>query len=154
MAAAQVCPVVGTTNTVLPPTHPKFDLDKPGQVCPVTNASTDHHRNLHLEKHPGIPSSESGDLNNAESCPALAKIVSRPEQQALDEAVCPVIGPVSSVLPPDHPSMSGKSDDEVCPVTKATLGHHKNKVIKHPNVEGAETEGKVCPVTGKVGPAH
>ena len=36
----------GTTNTVLPPSHPSFDASKPGQVCPVTNASTDHHLSL------------------------------------------------------------------------------------------------------------
>jgi hypothetical protein len=40
MAATEVCPVVGTTNTVLPPKHPDFDINKPGQVCPVTLAST------------------------------------------------------------------------------------------------------------------
>ncbi|EXJ59737.1 hypothetical protein A1O7_03884 [Cladophialophora yegresii CBS 114405] len=101
MAATQVCPVVGTTNTVLPPKHPDFDINQPGQVCPVTKATTDHHHNL--SKHPGIFDSSS-DLSNADNCPALTKIVSRPEQQAMDEAICPVVGTVSSVLPPNHPS--------------------------------------------------
>lgn len=30
-ATAQICPVVGTTTTVLPPNHPEYDASKP--VC-------------------------------------------------------------------------------------------------------------------------
>ncbi|KAI1619654.1 hypothetical protein EDD37DRAFT_202409 [Exophiala viscosa] len=141
---AEVCPVVGTTNTVLPPQHPSFDADQPGLVCPVTKATTDHHHNLH--KHPGI-FDNSSDLSNAGACPALSKIVSRPEQQKMDEAICPVVGTVSSVLPPDHPSTADAKDGDVCPVTNATLGHHKGKVHIHPSVENAP-KGAICPVVG------
>jgi len=139
-----VCPVVGTTNTFLPPKHPDFDMNQPGLVCPVTKASTDHHRNLH--KHPGIFDNTS-DLSNAEQCPALTKIVSRPEQQAMDEAICPVVGTVSSVLPPNHPSTENAKEGDVCPVTNAQLGHHKGKVHAHPNVANAP-QGATCPVVG------
>lgn len=144
---AEVCPVVGTTNTILPPRHPEFDMNKPGLVCPVTNATTDHHHNLH--RHPGVFNS-SEDLSNAESCPALSKIVSRPEQQALDEAICPVVGTVSSVLPPHHPSTADAKEGDVCPKTNATLSHHKGKVHQHPNVDHL-SKGAVCPVVGAVG---
>lgn len=144
--ANQVCPVVGTTNSVLPPKHPDFDINQPGLVCPVTNASTDHHHNL--SKHPGIFNSSSEDLSNAESCPALSKIVSRPEQQAMDEAICPVVGTVSSVLPPSHPSTANAKEGDVCPVTNATLAHHKNKVHQHPSLE-AVAKDAVCPVVGQ-----
>ncbi|EXJ85863.1 hypothetical protein A1O1_06232 [Capronia coronata CBS 617.96] len=145
--ATQVCPVVGTTNTVLPPQHPSFDMNQPGLVCPVTNASTDHHHNLH--KHPGIFNTSSSDerFSNAGSCPALSKLVSRPEQQAMDEAICPVVGTVSSVLPPNHPSTAGAKDTDVCPVTNATLSHHRNKVHKHPSLATVSKDA-VCPVVG------
>ena len=144
MAAAEVCPVVGTTNTVLPPKHPDFDLTKPGQTCPVTKATTDHHHNL--SKHPGIFDS-SQDLSNADNCPALSKIVSRPEQKAMDEAICPVVGTVSSVLPPNHPSTENAKEGDVCPVTNAKFEHHKGKVHSHPDVTTA-AKGAVCPVVG------
>jgi len=145
MAATQkeVCPVVGTTNTVLPPSHPKFDMDAPGQVCPVTNASTDHHHNL--SQHPGIPS--SADPTDADACPVLQKTISSKQNQAMDEAVCPVVGPVTTILPPDHPATSDAKDGDVCPVTKATFKHHQNKVHVHPNIQNA-SKGAVCPVVG------
>lgn len=38
MASAQVCPVVGTTTSVLPPDHPSYDVNDPEARCPVTNA--------------------------------------------------------------------------------------------------------------------
>lgn len=144
-AKAQVCPVVGTTNTILPPSHPDFDMEAPGQVCPVTNASTDHHHNL--SKHPSIGNS-SANPSDAASCPALKNITSEPQQEELDEAVCPVVGPVSTMLPPDHPSTADSKEGDVCPITKATLGHHKNKVHQHPSIENA-AKGAVCPVVGK-----
>ena len=148
MAAAAVCPVVGTSNTVLPPSHPEFDLSQPGLTCPVTNATTDHHSALHLVKHPSTQIPSGANPNDAASCPALKKIISEPEQKKLDEAVCPVVGPVSSVLPPDHPSVEGK-ESEVCPVTKASLGSHKGKVGKHPVVDVKSVEErKGCPVVG------
>ncbi|KEF62392.1 uncharacterized protein A1O9_00364 [Exophiala aquamarina CBS 119918] len=140
----EVCPIVGTTNTFLPPKHPDFDMNQPGLVCPVTKASTDHHHNLH--KHPGVFDNAS-DLSNAEQCPALTKIVSRPEQQAMDEAICPVVGTVSSVLPPNHPPTENAKEGDVCPVTNAQLGHHKGKVHAHPSVANA-AQGARCPVVG------
>ena len=33
------CPVVGTTNDVLPPNHPDVDLSKDGQTCPVVGGN-------------------------------------------------------------------------------------------------------------------
>ncbi|ETN42687.1 uncharacterized protein HMPREF1541_01845 [Cyphellophora europaea CBS 101466] len=142
--AAAVCPVVGTTNTVLPPTHPEVDLNKDGLVCPVTNATTDHHHNL--LKHPSVPGAKDPKAS-AEECPALQKMVSRDEDKERDEGVCPVVGTATSVLPPDHPSLNGKTDDKVCPVTKAKLGDHKDKIHQHPPVENASKDA-VCPVAG------
>eukprot|EP00300_Choanocystis_sp_HF-7_P036741 c52642_g1_i1.p1 GENE.c52642_g1_i1~~c52642_g1_i1.p1 ORF type:complete len:144 (+),score=7.22 c52642_g1_i1:40-471(+) len=139
-SAQQVCPVVGTKNTILPPSHPDFDADTPGLVCPVTNATTDHHHIL--QKHPGLP----GDKTlNAQACPALKEEIKTEENRKLDEGICPVVGPVSTVLPPDHPATDGKSD--VCPVTKASLKHHTDVVHKHPKLEDAP-RGAVCPVVG------
>ncbi|KAJ9623066.1 hypothetical protein H2203_005998 [Taxawa tesnikishii (nom. ined.)] len=123
--ASKVCPVVGTTNTILPPSHPDFDMNAPDLVCPVTNASTAHHHNL--SKHPGIPNASSKNLSDAESCPALKDVIHQPENEALDEGICPIVGPVSSILPPDHPSTAQSKDGDVCPITKATLGHHKGR---------------------------
>ena len=88
-------------------------------------------------------------------------------QSLKDDEVCPVIGPATTVLPPDHPSTAGAKEvsqslagyqntpeimlttlqGDVCPVTKATVGHHKNKVHEHPSVQSAQ-EGAVCPVAG------
>ena len=110
----------------------------------MTKATTDHHHNL--SKHPGIPAGDSKE--GADSCPALQKVVSRPEQQAMDEAICPVVGTVSSVLPPDHPSLASKNDSDICPVTNAKLGDHKDKIQQHPSVKDA-AKGAVCPVVGK-----
>src|SRR4051794_35979619 len=105
----QVCPVVGTTNTVLPPSHPDFDMNTPGLVCPVTKATTDHHGILH--RHPGILANTN---LSAEACPALKETIDSPKNKALDEAICPVVGPVSTVLPLNHPSIDSGAD--VCPV--------------------------------------
>ena len=143
MAAAAVCPVVGTTNTVLPPNHPDFDESEPGLVCPVTKASTDHHQNL--AKHPAVPGAKA---NKAGECPALQKIVNEPAQKAMDENVCPVVGTVTSVLPPDHPSLKDAKEDDVCPKTNAKLSHHVGKIHQHPSVEAAKS-GAVCPVVGR-----
>jgi len=140
MATAQVCPVVGTKNTILPPSHPDFDSSTPGLVCPITNATTDHHHILH--KHPGL--GKDVDLN-AQQCPVLKTEVESAEAKKMDEGICPVVGIVSTVLPPDHPPTDGKS--EVCPVTKATLKHHEDKVQAHPKLEEV-AKGAVCPVVG------
>lgn len=65
----------------------------------------------------------------------------------MDEAICPVVGTVSSVLPPNHPSTSNAKEGDVCPITNATLAHHKGKVHSHPDVSSAG-KGAVCPVVG------
>ena len=64
----------------------------------------------------------------------------------MDDALCPVVGTATTVLPPDHPDMLKAKEGDVCPVTKATVEHHKNKVVTHPSVEGVK-EGAVCPGT-------
>lgn len=106
--------------------------------------ATDHHHNLH--KHPSIPIENDAPI--ATECPALKSVVKAPKSQSMDDEVCPVIGPATTILPPDHPSITdGAKEGDVCPVTKATIGHHKNKVHEHPNVQSAE-KGAVCPVAG------
>ena len=52
----------------------------------------------------------------------------------MDDALCPVVGTATTVLPPDHPDMLKAKEGDVCPVTKATVGHHKDKVVTHPSV--------------------
>jgi hypothetical protein len=71
----------------------------------------------------------------------------------MDDAICPVVGTATTVLPPDHPSTADAKEDDICPVTKATVGHHKKKVQAHPSVQAAGEEA-VCPVTGQKGAAH
>jgi len=146
MASALVCPVVGTTNSTLPPSHPDIDLSKSGQTCPVVGAKTEHHSNLH--KHPSVsenPTTQSTGSSDAQACPVLKNVVNETKSKEMDDKVCPVVGPVTTVLPPDHPSTEGKEDGAECPVTKAKVGHHKDKVAVHPAVSAASG---VCPVTG------
>lgn len=140
---SQVCPVVGTTNNILPPSHPDVDLSRPGQTCPVVGASSDHHANLH--KHPEVRIPDGKSPSDASACPALKKVVQEPKSQEMDDQVCPVVGMATTVLPPDHPSTEGKGDDAECPVTKAKVGHHKGKLVGHPDVHDAKG---VCPVAG------
>ncbi|KAH6615981.1 hypothetical protein B0J18DRAFT_469233 [Chaetomium sp. MPI-SDFR-AT-0129] len=145
MASAQAnCPVVGTTNTTLPPSHPDIDLSQPGQTCPVVGATTDHHGSNLLHKHPAVPNAADG----AAACPALSqRLATDDKSRAMDDSLCPVVGTATTVLPPDHPSTEGKGDEAVCPVTKASVGHHKKSMHAHPDVSGV-AEGAVCPVAG------
>ena len=150
--ATTACPVVGTTNTVLPPNHPDVDLAKDGQTCPVVGATTDHHHNLH--KHPSVPAEAAAaatlpaqPTSPATACPALKHVVAEPQSQAMDDDVCPVIGPATTVLPPDHPDPAAARAGAVCPVTKAKVEHHMDKVHPHPSVVQAQ-KGAVCPVAG------
>ncbi|KAK6200621.1 hypothetical protein LQW54_009664 [Pestalotiopsis sp. IQ-011] len=125
-------PETGTTNTTLPPSHPD------------------------LHKHPKVPlpaGHPEASQADAQQCPVLAKNVKQPKSQAMDDKICPVVGTATTILPPDHPSTANASEGDVCPVTKATVGHHKDKVSEHPSVAGAEADA-VCPVTGAKGPAH
>ncbi|KAK6432293.1 hypothetical protein LTR95_011537 [Oleoguttula sp. CCFEE 5521] len=145
---AQVCPVVGTTTTVLPPNHPTYDHSDPTARCPITNATVSHHDIIH--SHPSaqnIPNSPSSakNLPDASACPALKNANSK---DSVTDATCPVVGPVSAVLPPSHPSLEGQQEGSVCPITNAKMAHHGGKVHEHPAVaKGAEV--KECPVVGK-----
>lgn len=83
---------------------------------------------LDLHKHPSVPIPDAASPTDAAECPALKKVVSRPyESEQLDEKTCPVAGSVTQVLPPDHPSMAQMAEhpEKQCPVTKATMAHHK-----------------------------
>ncbi|KAF2003990.1 hypothetical protein P154DRAFT_519584 [Amniculicola lignicola CBS 123094] len=138
------CPVVGTTNDVLPPGHPDMDNLEKGQTCPVVGAKFEHHTILH--NHPSISNQDaSGRQPSAAQCPVLHDVVDQPESKAMDDDMCPVVGPATTVLPPSHPDMTVAKEGDVCPVTKATVGHHKDKVHVHPSVEAA-AKGAVCPV--------
>lgn len=147
MASAPThCPVVGTTNSTLPPSHPDVDLSKPGQTCPVVGATTDHHGNLH--KHPRVPLPADRSPSDASACPVLTgRVVNEQKSRDMDDGICPVVGTATTVLPPDHPDTRDKDDGAVCPVTKATVGHHRDRLAGHPDVSHAK-EGAVCPVTG------
>lgn len=140
----QVCPVVGTTTTVLPPDHPAFDHNDPEARCPITNAKVEHHETIH--NHPGskaIPHDKT-EAMDATSCPALKHAN---DKGSLTESTCPVVGPVSAYLPPTHPALTEKEAGSVCPVTNATLSHHKNKVHEHPSVAN-DASAAACPVAG------
>ena len=140
------CPVVGTTNTTLPPEHPKIDLSMPGQVCPKVGAKTEHHHNLH--QHPEVPIPAGASPADASACPFVTnKLVNEPKSKEMDDAVCPVVGTATTILPPDHPSTEDKSADAECPVTKAKVGHHAGKLHGHPDVSHAPKDA-VCPVAG------
>merc|ERR1712137_1153895 len=92
------CPVIGTTNDVLPPNHPSVDLAKDGQTCPVVGATTDHHHNLHT--HPPVPTNDT----TATSCPALRTSVNEPKAQEMDDALprCRHRDDSASTRPPGH----------------------------------------------------
>ncbi len=134
---ANVCPVVGSSNTVLPLNHPSYDPSTL-QACPVTNATTEHHQNL-------VPHPNTNGDSDANACPVLHPETSSVKESAPTDAVCPVVGPVSSTLPPHHPTVT---EGEVCPVTNATLKHHLGTVSVHPNVGNAPPTA-TCPVVGK-----
>ncbi|KAK8085500.1 hypothetical protein PG997_006771 [Apiospora hydei] len=113
------------------PSHPDVDLSKPGQTCPVVGAKTEHHASLH--KHPNVELPAGSSKPDAGKCPVISnKTVNEPKSQAMDDKVCPVVG---------------SGDDAECPVTKAKIGHHKDKVTEHPSVANA-APGAVCPVVG------
>lgn len=89
----------------------------------------------------------------ATECPALKSAVKEPQSKAMDDAICPVVGTATTILPPDHPDTTKAQEGDVCPVTKASVGHHKEKVHTHPSLQAA-SDAAVCPVTGQHGPAH
>ncbi|GAB7366018.1 hypothetical protein MBLNU230_g7342t1 [Neophaeotheca triangularis] len=152
-ATAQICPVVGTTTTALPPNHPAYDPSDKEARCPITNAKVAHHDNSIIHNHPSGPVDSSQETEtsahtlSAEACPAL-KNAKQTGGKGVTDATCPVVGPVSSYLPPDHPDPRSAEAGKVCPVTNATLEHHEGKVSKHPSVEDGAPAAK-CPVAGQ-----
>lgn len=142
----QVCPVVGTYASSLPLNHPPVNLSKRGQTCPVVGATTEHHVGL-LHAHPPVDAPAGTNPGDATRCPALSKMVRETEAQKLDEAICPVAGTATTILPPGHPVPDEAKPDAMCPVTKATTKHHFGKVSVHPDVSAAPG-GAVCPVVG------
>ncbi|CCG82080.1 Predicted protein [Taphrina deformans PYCC 5710] len=156
----QVCPVVGTSVTALPPSHPTTTN---GDVCPVTKAKSSDHKGL-VHAHPDISASAT-----AKDCPVLSSTTNQTTTSAVFATTtpkgttagalvekCPITGSQVTTLPPDHPPTT---DGEVCPVTKATLTHHNGVVREHPPVAANATakdcpvlqkaeEAKVCPVVG------
>jgi len=144
--ATAVCPVVGTTNHTLPPHHPDIDWTKENQQCPKVGAVTGHHKDV-LHQHVPIPTDV--ESKGVGACPGLSQKVQEPKSQEMDDAVCPVVGTATTVLPPGHPTTKDKDNEAVCPKTLAKVGHHKDIVVVHPDVKGAPHDAK-CPVTGKL----
>lgn len=66
---------------------------------------------------------------------------------SVTDAMCPVVGPVNAHLPPSHPALNEKDSGAVCPVTNATLDHHKTKVLQHKVVANGASAAQ-CPVAG------
>lgn len=65
---------------------------------------------------------------------------------SLYQQACPVTGSQVNFLPPDHPDT--KDSEKPCPVTNATVGHHKDIVLPHPPVASNAT-AQDCPVLSK-----
>nr|POE93058.1 hypothetical protein CFP56_64165 [Quercus suber] len=143
---AAICPVVGTTTSVLPPNHPSYDTTDVEARCPVTNAKVAHHDANVIHNHASTPEVPADSAQDATQCPALK---GANQKGSITDATCPVVGPVSAMLPPTHPKLGLKESGEVCPVTNATLGHHEGKVHQHPAVEKDAPAAK-CPVAGSV----
>jgi hypothetical protein len=92
---ATVCPVVGTTTTVLPPDHPEFNPNDTEARCPVTNAKVSHHNNI-IHSHPSSPTiPDDNSKRDATLCPAMKNAAAKEE---VVEATCPVVGPVSATV--------------------------------------------------------
>lgn len=147
MSAQQVCPVVGTTTSVLPPNHPHYDASNPEARCPITNAKVEHHSQSTIHNHPSASTpTDPAAARDASACPALKNANTK---GSITDAMCPIVGPVSAYLPPTHPQLTEKEAGAVCPVTNATLEHHGGKVHEHPSV--AEDAGVAkCPVAGNM----
>lgn len=86
---------------------------------------------------------------DANSCPALKKVNTN---ESITDATCPVVGPVSAYLPPQHPHLTEKEAGSICPVTNATLSHHKDNVHMHPSVP-KDAPAQKCPVAGNMMPS-
>lgn len=103
---AAVCPVVGTTTSVLPPNHPSYDVTDTEARCPITNAKVAHHDADVIHNHPSGPEQMTQD---ATQCPALKGANAK---GTITDATCPVVGPVSAMLPPSHPKLGEKETGE------------------------------------------
>lgn len=122
------------------------DTSDPEARCPITNAKVSHHDIIH--NHPSSPTipNDSHQSIDAGSCPALKNANTK---GTITDATCPVVGPVSAYLPPTHPKLVEADSGKVCPVTNATLEHHKEKVHAHPAVEN-DAPVQQCPVAGNM----
>ncbi|KAK0254256.1 hypothetical protein B0A54_04389 [Friedmanniomyces endolithicus] len=140
-----VCPVVGTSTTVLPPDHPALSSD-PEARGPVTNAKVAHHESHIIHSHPSSPTipDDPHKRMDASMCPAVHSLA---RQNTLENEICPVVGAVSAYLPPTHPKLTEQESGKVCPVTNATLAHHEGKLHLHPSVADDAPVSK-CPVAG------
>ncbi|KAI5367643.1 hypothetical protein Slin15195_G027750 [Septoria linicola] len=143
--SAAVCPVVGTTTNVLPPHHPEIQAHSEAR-CPVTNAKVEHHDNIIHNTHSDIqePGSDK-EAMDASQCPAMKSAANNGE--SITDALCPVVGAVNSHLPPQHPALNEKEAGAICPVTNASLEHHKTKVLQHKAV-AKSADASQCPVAG------
>lgn len=81
---------------------------------------------------------------DASQCPALKNAAN---SNSVTDALCPVVGPVNAHLPPSHPALTEKESGAVCPVTNATLDHHKTKVLQH-KVVANHASAAQCPIAG------
>jgi hypothetical protein len=134
----------------LPPHHPEIPHDSEAR-CPITNAKVEHHDNIISNHHTSDitepeAASNKTTLMDASQCPAL-KNAAASSTDSVTDALCPVVGPVNAHLPPSHPALDETASGAVCPVTNATLEHHKSKVLQHKIVaQGASATQ--CPVAG------
>ncbi|KAH9845171.1 hypothetical protein Tdes44962_MAKER06815 [Teratosphaeria destructans] len=47
---------------------------------------------------------------------------------------CPVVGTITTVLSPSHPSCDGIDPELCCPITNSKVGHHDHNAIhNHPS---------------------
>ncbi|KAK3660811.1 hypothetical protein LTR56_000569 [Elasticomyces elasticus] len=141
-----VCPVVGTSTSVLPPDHPALSSD-PEARCPITNAKVAHHDRHIIHNHPSsptIPHDDKSKSMDANLCPAVHSLT---RSNTLENEICPVVGAVSAYLPPTHPKLNEQDSGKICPVTNATLEHHEGKLHLHPSVADDAPVSK-CPVAG------
>ncbi|ORY86198.1 hypothetical protein BCR37DRAFT_385680 [Protomyces lactucae-debilis] len=161
-AEDKVCPVVGTASKALPPNHPSTADAKEGEVCPVTQATASHHKDV-MHDHPAVAKDASAkqcpvagkkgaseltrerDDNEEEVEGENGKKAKKQKTQKDGAASCPVTGSEMKTLPADHPALE---DGKTCPKTGATKEHHADVVHEHSKVSKDASE-KDCPVASK-----
>ena len=80
----------------------------------MTNAKVQHHGKDVIHSHPDsaqIPD-EKTEAMDASACPAVKGAAA----DKIVDGVCPVVGAVSTYLPPAHPAVEDGKAGEVCPV--------------------------------------